>query len=299
MKIYVAILLTLSLLIVSGATGCPASGGKADASAGLNVSFVNEAPPLSVSVNQEFPIYVDILNKGGQFVNKGDAKFYLSGVGPNLEGVKASQSNERSISKQSISPDRVVFADKAKFTFPIESLYTLPILLISCYSYGTTAQASLCISAKNDSEVCDLAGEKISATSNSAAPIQISSVKEELAGNKLRVLITLANNLGGQVYLPDADCDKLQAKDISESFKQDKVGVEVRLPDREKSSFICKLITNTAPYIPQDSLVGSANLGTIVCERILAGGESYQTPFAIILRYKYVDSISKNINILP
>lgn len=299
MKIYIAILLTLSLLLISGATGCPSTGTSADAASGLGVSFVNEAPPLSVSVNQEFPIYVDILNNGGQFVNKGEAKFYLSGVGPNLEGVTASQSNDRSLSKQSISPDRVVFADKAKFTFPIESLYTLPIVLTSCYSYGTTAQASLCISAKNDSEVCDLAGEKITATSNSIAPIQISSVKEELAGNKLRVLITLSNKLGGQVYLPDADCDKLQAKDISESFKQDKVGVEVRLPDREKSSFICKLLTNTSPYVPQDSLAGSANMGTVVCERTLAGGESYQTPFAVILRYKYVESISKNINILP
>jgi len=299
MKTHIAILLVLSLMIISGATGCPSSATKAEAASGLQVSFVTDAPPLSASVNQEFPIYLDILNAGGQFINKGDAKFYLSGIGPDLEGVRAIQSNERSLSKQSISPDRIILADKAKFTFPIESLYTSTIALTSCYTYGTTAQATLCISAKNDSSVCNSATEKITATSNSVAPLQVTSVKEEIVGNKLRVFIVLTNKLKGQVYLPDADCDKLQAKDISESFKQDKVGVEVRLPDREKSSFVCKLLTSAAPYVPQDSLVGSANMGTVVCERTLAGNENYATPFAVILRYKYVESMSKTINILP
>lgn len=299
MKLYILILLAISLILISGATGCSSSGTQTQAAAGLTASFVQGAPPVSVAVNQEFPIYLDILNSGGQFINAGDAKFYLNGVGPNLVAVTSSQSNSRSLSKQSISPDRIVFADKAKFTFPIQTVYSLPLVLTSCYSYGTTAQATLCISASNNTQVCDLSGEKITDSSNSIAPIQVSSVKEELSGSKLRVLITLANKLTGQVYLPDADCDKLQTKDISESFKQDKLGIELRLPDSEKSSFSCQLLTTAPPYVSQTSLSGNANMGTVVCERTLKGTENYQTPFAIILRYRYVDSTSKTLNISP
>ena len=300
MKKYLIAILVLSLFIVSGIAGCPSQQQKAAESAGLEVSFVNDAPPVSVSVNQEFPIYADILNKGGDFINAGDAKFYLSGVGSNLEGVKSSQTNERSLSKQSPSPDRIVLADRAKFTFPIETVYTLPLLLTSCYSYGTTAQVTLCMSAKNDSTVCSVSGEKITPPSNLVAPVQVTSLKEELTGNKLNVLFTIANKLSGQVYLKDSDCDKIQARtDIAESFKQNKVNIEIRMPDKEKSGFACHLMSASSPYVPQDSLSGTASLGTVQCEKTLAGNENYVMPFTIVMRYRYIDSVSKSINIVP
>lgn len=300
MKKYLIAILVLSLFIVSGIAGCPSKEQKAAEAAGLEVSFVNDAPPVSVSVNQEFPIYADILNKGGAFINAGDAKFYLSGVGSNLEGVKSSQTNERSLSKQSMSPDRIVLADKAKFTFPIETVYTLPLLLTSCYAYGTTTQATVCMSAKNDSTVCSISGEKITSSSNIMAPVQITSLKEELSGNKLTILFTIANKLSGQVYMKDSDCDKIQAKnDLAESFKQNKVNLEIRIPDRETSGFICHLLSAGSPYVPQDSLSGTAGLGTVQCEKTLAGNENYVMPFAIVTRYRYIDSVSKSINIVP
>ncbi len=299
MKTYIVFLIALSLILVSGVNGCPGGAEKEEAAkiAGLSISFVDNAPPISATVNQEFPIYVDVLNEGGDYVNKGGAKFYLSGVGPSLEGVKPSLSNEDNLAKQSISPYRIVFADRAKFTEQIPSLFTLPLVLTTCYTYGTTAQASLCLSAKNDSRVCDVGGEKITSSSNSVAPIQITSLKEELTGNRLRITFTIENKLDGQVYLKDTDCDKLQS--ISESFKKDKVDVEVRIHEREKEGFSCKLLSNTPPYAPTDSLVGSASLGTVVCEKTLSGEENYASPLGIVLRYKYVQSTSKAINIVP
>ncbi|MFC1685817.1 hypothetical protein ACFLZZ_02215 [Nanoarchaeota archaeon] len=290
-------LILLSVIIVSGADGCPTGQQEAEqVSSGLEVSFVDQAPPISVPVNTPFPIYVELLNKGGEFINKGEAKVYLSGVGTNLEGVKDAQINERNLAKKSLSPDRIVFAEAAKFTFPIESLHALPLALKSCYTYGTSTQASICVSQSNKTGLCEVGSEKIKSTSNSVAPIQITSIKEEVVGNKLSVFFTIENKLGGSVYLPDTDCDGLQAKEISESFKEDKVKVLIRTTEK---GFDCKLQANEAPYAPIEDLSGTANLGTVVCEKELDGNEEYVVPFSIVTRYKYVDTSVKTINILP
>jgi len=297
MKQYIAVILLLSVLVVSGIDGCPGGGKTAKAvSLGVEISFVQEAPPLSVSANHPFPIFVDVWNKGGQFIHSGEASFYLSGIGPNLEGVNEKVVNTRTLDKESISPDRIILAEEARFTFPLETIHTVPLSLTSCYTYGTRVQASICISPVNGTGVCEVGSEKITSTSNSAAPVQVTSLTEEVLGNKYRVLFTLENQLDGTVYLPSADCDKLQAKDVSEAFKKGKVIVEVRT---KEEGFTCKLQETVAPYAPADGLVGSADLGTVVCEKILEGKKEYPTPFSIVLNYKYVDSTLKSINILP
>jgi len=291
------ILLFCSLFLLSGIDGCPKEEAEEAEVFGLMSSFVENAPPIRVSVNQEFPIYVEIQNKGGAYINPGEAKFYLTGIGRNLEGVKTTASNERSLAKESISLDRIVFADKSKFTFELQEdyIYTLPLVLYSCYNYGTTVQTGICIAPANESRVCSVEGEKITATSNSIAPIQISSLTEEAIGNKLRISFVIVNNLAGQVYLPDADCDRLQAKDFREVLKQDKVHVEIRTLEKD---LICKLQDLEEPFAPIDSLIGTANIGKVVCEKTFGEEGDHVSPFAVILRYKYVGSTVKNINIV-
>ncbi len=296
MRSLAIVMIALSLLVVSGVEGCPGAGDAEAKSAGLVVSFVSDAPPISVNVNQEFPIYIEVLNNGGDFVNKDMASFYLSGIGPSLEGVSEKKTNERSIAKESISPERVIFAEAAKFTFPIESLHTVPLSLTACYNYGSVAQATICIAAKNKTEICEVGENRITPTSNTVAPVQVTSLTENIVGNKLRVSFTIENKLDGSVYMPDTDCDKLQIKDISESFKGNKVQVEVRSPEK---GFNCKLQGLTSPYTPVDGTKGSADLGNVICEKDLTGRENYVAPFSVILRYKYVDSTLKTINILP
>jgi len=292
--------LVLAVFLVSGQEGCPSTGFGKDAplkSAGLEVSFVEEAPPSTVSVNQEFPLYVNLLNKGGDFINKGDAQIYLSGIGPNLENVHSKQSNSQSLAKDSLISDRINFAEKARFTFPIESLHTLPLSLTTCYAYGTRTQASICISNTNQTELCKVGTNKITSSSNSIAPIQITELKETVIGNKLTVLFKIENNLGGAVYLPDTDCDKIVSKNTPlEAFKQNKVRIEVRTTE---SGFICKLQNEQSPYGPVDATIGTIAIGTVVCEKALEEKSTRQSPFSVVLRYKYVDSSLKTINIVP
>lgn len=289
-------MILVSLIFLSGIAGCPQQKAEAKEVYGLEVSFSKDAPPVSVSVNQEFPIYINIQNKGGAYIEKGEARFYLAGIGPNLENVKSAMTNERTIEKESVSPDKLIFAEKAKFTFPLQNLLVLPLALTSCYSYGTATQANICIAGSNESAVCSLAGEKITSSSNSVSPVQISSLTEEVVSNKIRITFLISNKLGGQIYLPSTDCDKLlQSKDYAEAAKKDKVSIEIRSPEQ---GFSCKLQNAAAPYNSIDSLKGAADVGKVICEKPLLK-EDHVSPFYIIMRYKYVSSITKSLNIMP
>lgn len=289
-------LILVSLILLSGATGCPTKTDTVTSVAnGLDIQFSNDAPPVSVNVNQEFPIQIDVLNKGGSYVSAGDAKFYLTSVS-NLENVQTSVTTSRTLNKESVTPDKIVFADRAKFPFTLQSLFVMPMVLTSCYKYGTTTQATICIISSNQSVVCSVEGEKITSDSNSVAPVQISSLTESIVGDKLIMTMTISNTLGlGQVYLKDSDCDKIVQKDYTEASKKDKVNVELRTPEK---GITCKLQETSFPYSTIDSLTGAADLGKVICEKPLSKEETV-SPLYIVLRYTYVTSITKNLNILP
>ncbi|MEM2956208.1 MAG: hypothetical protein QW041_01355 [Candidatus Pacearchaeota archaeon] len=278
----------LLLIVLSGINGCPQQQPKISTT-GLKMSFVKDAPPVSVITGTEFPIYVDVLNAGGEFVNKGSAKFYLSNLGPNFENVKSSLINEKTLGKESVFPERLVFAEKAKFTFPLQDMLVVPLVLTGCYDYSGRAQASVCITGSNESKVCKIDGEKI--ISNTAGPIQITSVTESISRNKLILIFEVANKGNGQVYLADADCDKLEARDITESQKQGKLNIKITTKD----NFKCKLQSSSGQV---DGLEGIAPLGKIICEKDISK-EDYLSVFIIETRYKYRDSIIQNINIMP
>jgi len=297
MKKTILSLILLSLVLLSGITGCPQKAESATSapSSGLEVQFSKDAPPVSVNVNQEFPIYVDVLNSGGGYIPAGDSKFYLTSVS-NLENVQTSLVNTRTLNKESVTPDKLVFAEKAKFPFTLQSLFVMPMVLTSCYKYGTSTQATICIVSSNQSAVCTVSGEKISGDSNSVAPVQITSLTEEIVSNKLRITMIVSNKLGtGQVYLKDSDCDRIIQKDYNEASKKDKVNIELRTPEK---GMTCKLQEGAFPYNTIDSLTGVADLGRVVCEKPLSSQET-ASPLYIILRYTYVSSITKNLNILP
>lgn len=287
------VLTAISLVIVSGVNGCPSQTPTTSDTVGIEMSFVKDAPPIGVNVNQEFPIYVDILNKGGEFVNKGDAKFYLSNLGPNFENVKTSLSNERTLSKESVFPDRIIFAEKAKFTFPLQAVLQTPLVLTSCYYYSGLAQASICVTGSNESKVCKVSGEKI--TSNTAGPVKVTSLTESATRNKLTLVFEIANvgSANGQVYLVDTDCDKLEAKDFAETSKQGKLNIKITTKD----NFKCKLLAPTGGS-QIEGLEGVAPLGKIICEKDITT-EDYASALTIELKYKYRDSISQSLNILP
>lgn len=280
--------LVLVLIIVSGVNGC----GKATtdtSTTGLAISFVKDAPPVSVVVGKAFPIKVDVLNEGGEFVNKGQAKFYLSGLGQNFENVKSTLTNEKTLSKESIFPETLTFAEGAKYTFPLQELTIVPLVLTACYDYSGRAQATLCISATNESKVCSLSGEKIN--SNTAGPVQISGVSETVLRNKLIVSFDILNKGKGEVFLSDTNCDKLELNDFTESQKQKKLALKITTRD----NFKCKMQSESGQI---EGLEGIVPIGKVVCEKDISN-EDYSSVFTLDFRYKYREAISQSISVLP
>lgn len=290
-NITVFLLLFAVTFLLCGANGCQEKE-KLFNTQGLEMNFAENAPPLSVIVNQEFPIYVDIYNKGGAHIDAGKAKFYLTGIGPNLEDVSTDKANKVRLVKEA-SYERLIFAQTAKSTFSLENAFSLPLALVACYDYGTVVQVELCIGA-NTTRVCSIEGEKIVKGSNSAAPIQITSLKEEVVGNKLQVHFVIENRgkEQTQVFSPTLDCEK--RRDLSESLKEGKVKIRI---NTKESGFACKL--KNEDFADVLTLEGITDLGKVLCEKTLVGGEGHVIPFTIIVHYKYLDSITTKIDILP
>ena len=297
MKKAIVVFLIVSLFLL-GIEGCPKEEEKEVIIPGLTMSFVENAPPKEISVGQSVPIYVDIKNKGGIHIDVGKAKFYLIGIGPNLDNVQEKLSNKKFLDK-GIGSERLKFATNAESNLDLDMPHMFPLTLISCYAYETLAEIETCI-ADEESSVCSISGEKVTEKSNTLSPVQVTSLKEEVLGNKLIITFTIENKgvdpkKIGEVYLKDTDCDILQdrmhKKYLDEYLKRGNVNIEVKVEVGKGGDFVC------------DFHEGAVSLGTtgkakVVCEKTLAG-EDYMTVFTIILKYKYIDSIATTITILP
>lgn len=285
----VALLVTL-LVFTSGQQGCKKEE-KINTTA-LVMNFVESAPPFEVVSGTDYPIYVDAKNVGGADIDAGLANFYLGGIGENLKDVNTKVRNTVFLAKKTAmqegGKERLIFATAAQpITLPAPFDFT--IKLDSCYRYATTMQTSICVGKEG---VCSVAGEKIKTTSNSIAPIQITSIKEEIKGNKLYVIALIENKGSGTVYLPTADCDKLQAGNIDERLKKDQFEIDIRA----ERGFSCNL--KSASYENINALMGITSLGLLTCEKTLTE-ETHAAPFEIVLVYKYKEAITKAIKILP
>jgi len=288
-KIAFATLIILTFLLL-GVQGCekvtPAENG-------IVMSFVENAPAKVIATDQTVNIYVDMANKGASNINKGEAKFYLIGVGKNLGGVTTKLTNTKLL--ETGTEDRLNFAKGAKVLLDIKDPFLLTLSLKSCYPYDTDVRTKICI-AREDNPICSIAGEKITATSNSAGPIKLTSLKEEVVANKL-MLTAIIENKGvqeksiGDVYLKSANCDILQdvtnTNYIDELLKEKKVDVEIKT-----TGFKCNLEEDTKGTI---SLTN--NKGILTCEKKLEA-ESEETQFQLLLHYKYQDSISTTITLV-
>ncbi|UZE93845.1 MAG: hypothetical protein IB618_03720 [Candidatus Pacearchaeota archaeon] len=294
---FLVFLLLAVLVLASGQMGCPQEEEVEFNTTALIMNFVENAPPNELVTGLKYPIYVDIKNLGGYDVPKGAAHFYLSGIGDNLENVQTHVQNVNFLNKrtgtQEGGQERISFATEAEPWKTLPAPFNLNIQIDSCYSYATITQTSICVGKGNT--ICSISGEKIETGSNSAAPIQISSLTESMTGNKLFVTFRIENKGLGEVYLPNTDCDKLQAQDINEKLKQNQVEISIRVEE----GVTCRLQQSTEPYGTIDALDGITSIGQVTCQKVIEGAESHLSPFEIVLSYKYREKISKSITILP
>lgn len=294
--IFVIALLFISLLFISGQTGCEQEKETEFDSSGLSMNFVADAPPLEVNYGQNFPIYVDLSNKGGYDIDVARAEFFLSGIGENLKGVENFKTNSVKLGKTTETSDggteRLKFAESATPNVQLQNPFSFNMQLDSCYDYATLIETSICIG--ETSSVCSIEGNKIIKGSNTAGPIQVTSLTERIEGNKLYVDFIISNKGTGKIYLADADCEKLQEDDLDEMQKKDMAEVIVRT----EQGFTCNIQQAAEPYASINALEGAAKIGKITCVKVL-DGTTRSASFEIILTYKYRESLVQALEILP
>lgn len=295
-NIFLVFLLVIVLVFASGQMGCKKEEELKFNTTALVMNFVGDAPPAEMVTGLKYPIYVDINNMGGFDIPEGAAHFYLSGIGDNLNNVNTHVQNTNFLPKkteiQEGGQERLNFATEAEPWKSLPAAFDMVMKLDSCYNYATITQTSICVG--KGSAVCSIDGEKIETGSNSNAPVQVTSLTESIEGNKLYVTFRIENKGSGEVYLPTTDCDKLQQEDINEKLKQNQVEISVRAEE----GFTCKIQEKEEPYGAIDSLEGMSDIGQVTCQKILPA-DTHLSPFEIVLSYKYKDSLTKNIKILP
>ena len=296
-NIFIIALFALLLVVVSGQQGCKRTEESTFNTSALVASFIQDAPPEELVVEETYPIYIEVTNVGGSDIRAGEAYFYLSGIGANLRDLEKNLRNRNLLNKktemQEGGSEILHFAEDTK-AVSLPAAFDFTMQLDYYYKYSTVMQTSICVG--KTSTVCSISGQKIETGDNSAGPIQVTSLREEIRGNKLYVtaLIEDKGPANAQVYLPNANTDKLQERDIKEKQKEDKVEVIISTDE----GFKCRLQSVVEPYDYLDSLSGMTSLGQIVCQKTLAD-ETHSAPFNIILNYLYKQTIKKDLTILP
>ncbi len=163
-----------------------------------------------------------------------------------------------------------------------------------CYPYKTEARIEVCalsrsIISSGGEEVCNIEGDKYSATRVSSSPIQITSFTEGLSGtNEILFRIDVANLGTGDVYQDTSECSNL----ATTTLEKDKIHYRFEQPD-----VVC------ISFDGSESNEGYLRLNdgrkTLICKMPVENtGAGYTRELAIYFDFKYVESISKGLTIL-
>lgn len=304
LSMFFVVIAFLALLSLGATTpGCNSkdTGTKFNTTA-LTLNFVDQAPPSVINVGTPFQVYVRAENNGGYDVSPGTAKFYMTGIGNILRNVNTVLTNQNLLNKETPQQEAgfeiLKFSENAEPSISITSPFNLTTMRVdACYMYSTETQATVCI-GPGDS-VCPVTGEKITTGSNSNAPIQITSITEQVQGNKLYISFMISNKGIGKVYYSDFDCDKFFGQDSSERLRQTQKEnyVEIAIDTGSEQDLKCSL-SDTAGG-PVSGNTGMAPVARkVTCSKII-GQQTYSAPIKVNMAYKYVNGISRSMTILP
>ena len=263
---------------------------------GLEMRFLQDLPPRTLYDSTEFVAVAEIWNKGGHDIQLGGCFVELTGFDPNImQGM---------VSRQACSPQLLegkkpynldgVF-EQVEFLSPTIKLpfgvhdYNPNLNLIACYEYQTIASPLVCVenslyTISSEQKSCIV--QDVSTGGGQAAPVGVSYVDVEMAGNRAVFAISVNNYGTGRVLSPDSSLSSCPATLQYNDF--DKVDYSVRLSGGGVGD--CK---------PRDGLVRMTNdQGKIVCTFDIGNSPSYETPLLINLNYNYMESFRQPINII-
>ena len=267
---------------------------------GLEMEFMENAPPDKIYAGDNVEIVVELNNKGAypdtdSFVGKLEISgFDTSAINGLWDGGNIIPLGLRG--KTQYNPEgnyeTMSYKDTDGVNVPFDyDKYETDIMVTSCYKYKTTASPTVCIDPEpyrlvQEEKVCTIKDQSIG---SQGAPVSVSRIEEEVSSDKIYFRIFIRNVGGGSVILNDKynDCPfDLEHQDMN------KVIVTAKLS--HDASPIC-----TPQGTVDDPLRLVNNQGVIFCSFSKPNTDSaYLAPLQIELSYVYSDSISKKIEIV-
>ena len=309
-KHYLAIIVLTLLLISALSIGCTRMPGREpeerfpeeiySGTKGLEMEFAKNMPPSRLYDTSTLTILLELENRGTSDLSGSNCHLYLSGFDDNiirgidkdkqcatsLEG-KSILNPEGGFNTQQFSTDRIDLPDY---------LDKLPqkMVVTACYKAQTTASPIVCI----DPHLYELGPieracivQDVTVSGGQGAPVAVTGVNVEMAGrNRVAFNIKVSNVGGGTPLYHGAsvftDCPyRIDPNDYNI------VSYDVDMSGGQRVS--------CAPEIEGDQRVRLVNdRGTIFCTFRISGETAYTTPLRVTLTYNYMDSISKDIEII-
>jgi len=306
-KYFLVVLLLAVTLLISGQQGCT-TGGSDNAGAGpyvggndgLEIAFLDDAPPLSGNFQGDpIPLEVELINHGETEIASGAAVVNLIGTvmggAFTLTNTAGQQSNlgiiDRVRDSSDVPDSDFVSLGTAilKDSEPIGPSWSPNVRAQVCYPYSTSLQIDdLCIPGERsetgtvECEI-DSAENLIDKGDVSGAPVTVTSLVEGRTGTGVRITLDVENAGGGTVI--NVPCS---------------TSTNVALDNRD-------LVTVTVPTgyscLFSDGSSGStgtvklrSNKGRLRCTDDIGGtGRSYTDRFTATLTYNYVEETGKTV----
>lgn len=296
----------VAVILVSG-QGCEKEkkgegvflGGKS----GLVAEFLDDAPSLSGNFQkEEFPMYLELINKGETEVAQGAAHIYLTGALYGSNVVRTTLANQQTTNDVMIAPieegeggiveDSIVMSlETASYEGEIlADSVPLDVRASVCYPYQTKIQVdNFCIPSTTrratGTQECEIDSTKniLETNANSGAPVHITSLREQEGPDFVRVTLDI-NNVGSGEVVGGACARDIERSNLNE--------VTVTMPN----NFGCTFKDSPDTYKGVVELRGGH--GVLRCKREINNpGNAFKESLGITLDYNYMQEVSKTITV--
>ena len=253
---------------------------------GITTTFVSGNPPSKFNDDQNVPVKILLKNEGEYDLKSGDAKVKLIGLNPStfdFQGNFLSNSgNLRGKSELLLEggEQEVNFGD-LKYLRTVTNSQTFKLRAKTCYPYQTEARIPVCIKSTQLEETgdeieCEVSGEKVTSNSVSSAPVQVTSLEEELLGSdRIKFTVMIGNAGIGDVHNSNLKCD-----DIEKEPSAGKNEVNLEILDTSVKCFFRDGTESNRGIV-------EINGQPLTCSKEVK--ESFEDVLTIKLDYKYID----------
>ena len=262
---------------------------------GVEVNFVTNYPPSTLYDINNLVALIEVKNKGNDDLEGGDCFLQITGFDPNIiRGMNYPQACGVIDGKNVYNLDggyTQIEYESSNIQLPSGNYeYSPTFNLVLCYDYETNANPSVCL----DPLFYDVTSEQKSCTpmdvsmaGGQGGPVGVTYVGVDMIGDTAVFEISIRNLGSGRVLSPYADISSC-GEAIIDYDDLDKVGYQV---DMTGGSLI-----DCSPSDPEVRLVNG--VGKIVCTFRINGVTTYETPLMVTLDYRYMESVSKPMQII-